>query len=472
MGKTARSRILVFSALCIALLLCGDAGRALDAESIPFPEICPENTRQRGLNEIQELPEKEIPCPVCDFRVKVPLADKLMLTPSSSDGKRKWQMDAAKRDSDFCPYPVEGKVHWQADVALCPSCGYASAADAFADAVSPEAKEWILENLRPNLHESFSRLLGWRRGEMTDDQVAVFFNHQGEIPDPIRLEHWSICLDGMHAPALTRARAQWLTAWAFRRKLLENPKSEIFVRHTVELQNELAVRKHSLTGIHADVDALRSLLRRKRQGQSGLPGAVDMTGRLLLAGLWTKHGFLAEAETILSRLYEECRERFLRPEQDPLWTETSTRASQAHRLNELELMRADAEREVLMHVELVRGEKARLLSAAALIRQAMGEGALDGKPRAALFYSYLIGEFLRRGGNLPLAAEWLKQLASIAGAETKLGVLAAEQLDCIDEEAGGKVNLLSALGQDGELFARLREIMRLPMPANGDDEGF
>lgn len=453
-----RSRSLAFALLlAMAGAILPGVVQSLDAGAFDLEALRPENARQRRLDEIQELPKKTVPCPVCDFGVEVPLADKLMLkTPPPAETA--WRMEAAYRDTDFCPYPAPGKVSWQADVVICPNCGYAAEAKSFGQEVSDEAAEWVLANLQPALREAQAGLLGWRRGEMTDEEVAVFFNSQSEIPDVLRLEHWLTCLDGGHAPPLERAKGCWRSAWAFRRQLAANPRSEIFARHAVELQNELKTANAAGDDLHSEITALRALLRKKRQGQSGLPGAVDMTGRLLLAGLWDRHGFLGEAEKLLQGLYHECRERFLRHEQDPLWGETSQRASKTHRLNELELMRTDAEREVFMRLEMVRGEQSRLTAASELIRKAVRNGELDGKPKEALFYSYLTGEFLRRAGNLPLASEWLKNLVSLAGEETPVGKLATRQLNCVGEEAGDKVNLLSAFGQDGDLFARLRGI--------------
>lgn len=440
-----------------------DAGALpFDLGSFPFEEFGLGSSEQRGLDEISELPQRKDTCPVCGFLVAVPLVDSLMRVPSGTDVKKTWQMDAAYRDTDFCPYPPPNKVFWQANVVLCPNCGYAAETSRFSDAVSPEASEWVLANLQPALRAAQSELLGWRRGEMTEEEVAVFFNHQAEIPDAIRLEHWLTCLDGMHAPRLTRAQGCWESAWGFRRRLVSEPQSEVFVRHGVELRSELSRVKRINGGLRGEIEAVRGVLRRKRQrregGELSLPGGFDMTGRLYLAGLLDRRGFLDEAEKVLQELYTECRERFLRPEQDPLWVETSTRASRTHRLNELELLRSDAEREVLMHLELLRGEQSRLLAASELLRKSILAGDLNNRPGAALLSGYLVGEFLRRTGNLPLAAEWFTNILSFKGIGEGLRGLVGEQLALVEEEAGDSVNLLSALGRDGELFVKLRTI--------------
>lgn len=457
---------LSFFLLC-AIVLIRSGASALDAGafpfdlgSFPFEEFGLGSSEQRGLDEISELPRRQDVCPVCGFLVDVPLVDSLMRVSSGENGSKSWRMDAAFRDSDFCPYPAPNKVFWQADVIICPNCGYAAEAIRFSESVSKEASDWVLANLQPELREAQAELLGWRRGEMTDKEVAVFFNRQSEIPDAIRLEHWLTCLDGMHASRLKRARGCWESAWGFRRRLVDKPKSEIFVRHEIELHTELSRAKRVDGGLRGEVEAVREVLKRKRQKRERgqLPGGFDMTGRLYLAGLLDRRGFLDEAEKVLLELYSECRERFLRPEQDPLWVETSTRASRTHRLNELELMRSDAEKEVFMHLELVRGERSRLQAAAELIRQHIAEGGLNEGPGVALLSGYLVGEFLRRTGNLPLATEWFTSVVNLGGIGEDLRGLIGEQLALIEEEAGGKVNLLSALGRDGGLLARLREI--------------
>lgn len=440
-----------------------DAGAfPFDLGAFPFEEFGFGSSQQRGLNEIGELPHRNEICPVCGFLVEVPLVDSLMRDAADNKATRAWRMDAAYRDSDFCPYPSPGKVFWQADVVICPNCGYAAETTAFPAEVPTQAAEWVRANLQPALREAQAALLGWRRGEMTEDEVAAYFNRQSEIPDAVRLEHWLTCLDGMHAPLLQRARGCWESAWGFRRRLVEEPRSEVFMRYGAQLREGLSRVKRAREGLRGEIDAVREVLRSRRRqrggGESPLPGGFDMTGRLYVSGLLVRRGFLAEAEGILEELHAECMERYLRPEQDPLWPETSARAARTHRLNELELLRADAEREVLMHLELLRGERSRLQAAVELIRGAMMGTEIDGRPKAALLYGYLMGEFLRRTGNLPLAAEWFTNILRLGGIEEPLRKLVAEQLELVAEEAGGDVNLLSALGEDGEVFSRLREI--------------
>ncbi|MCC8165262.1 MAG: hypothetical protein LIQ31_03710 [Planctomycetes bacterium] len=141
-----------------------------------------------------------------------------------------------------------------------------------------------------------------------------------------------------------------------------------------------------------------------------------------------------------------------------MWSQTSTRAGQAHRLNELEAIRRDLEQELFVRLEMVRRGREQLAAAALAVRDAFLEGALDGTPDDALFWTYMRGEILRRQGDLPLANEWFKHLLANARPGSAIAA-AARQLELLNIEAGDRVNLLSALGRDGDLFERLRAIL-------------
>lgn len=455
------------TALVTALLLAFLAiapGRsfAQDAGELPLRpgEIWP-SPRQRGLDEVHELPTFDLECPVCHFTIKAPRVDALMRKVHARNGNGeipKWRMHAAKRDTDLCPYPAPGKVAFQADVAVCPSCGYANAVDHFHDELPDVGAAWVLANLRPSLRSAQKRLLGPRGETMSEEATIEFFNHQNDIPDSLRLEHWRTYLAAVHAPALDRARAAILGAWAARRETSGAPKGDFLARHVTQVNAELAKQKRRIPGLHGEIDTLRAWLRRARLSREGLPDANDMAARLILAGLWDRLGFLDEAEKTLQSLYHDFRERFLHADQDPLWSATSQRASRTHRLEELENLRSDAEAEVFLRMELVRRERELLLAAVACLRECIQSGDFNDNPDEALFNSYLIGDFLRRAGNLPLASEWFKNLISLAPEGSVLARAAAMQLVYVGEEAGDKVNLLSALGQDGELFQLLRQI--------------
>lgn len=450
------------AALCLAIPFLFAATSALSGETVALPprpgEIRPA-PRQRGLDEIHELPTREADCPVCGHKVVIPLADKLMRRPQGFTGELAWEMHAATRDSDYCPYPGEGKLAYQADVAVCPSCGYAREEESFAAPVPPEAAAWVLANLRPALREAQSALVGTRRDEMTEEEIVAWFGDQERIPDTIRTEHWRTYLLAIHAPPTRRARACLLAAWASRRETAAAPRGEFLARRAVRVSADLAAAKRLEPGLSGDIAALKDILRRLRQkNRDKLPGVDHMTGRIMLAGLWDRMGFLSEAEEILQGLYHECRERFLRPEQDPLWSSTMARSSRTDRLEELEAARVDAENEVLMRLEMVRREREQLLAAAGCLREAFREGAFDASPDEARFQAYMIGEILRRAGDLPLASEWFKNLLGVAAADSDIARAAAARLRSVGEEAGDRINLLSALGQDGELFARLRKI--------------
>lgn len=412
---------------------------------------------QRGLDEIHELPTEDRACPVCHYTVKVPLVDALMRRPPNrSRDDLPWQMHFAYRDDDLCPYPGRGKIAWQADIVVCPSCGHTDMNDTFAEPLPDDGAKWVTANLTPTLRDAQRALLGKRAAEMQGEEIVDFFNRQDATPDTLRTEFYRTCLAALHAPPLDQARAAWLAGWAARREVAGPPKGEFLAKHYQAAQAELALPRPRGPGLHGEIDALRSMLR--RGGKQKPPPAQEMVGRLLLAGMWDRLGFLEEAEAILQKLYHEFRERFLRHDQDPLWGATSPRAPQTQRLNELEALRADAEAEIFMRMESVRRERALMQDAAGHLRDAIQTGAFDASPDAALFHAYLLGEFLRRAGDLPLASEWFKNLLLLADAESPVAKAAARQLRYVDEEAGDKVNLLSALGRDGILFEKLREI--------------
>lgn len=460
----------IFFVLAVAAApACGGEASPSPSSSFSFPlrpGEAPPFPGQRGLDEVHELPTTALSCPVCGFSVPVPLVDKLMRKlpgdPEAEPVFPRWRMHAAMRDSDRCPYPGQNKIAYQADVVVCPSCGYAREADIFANPVPPEAAAWTLANLRPAIREAENAVVGARRHDMNEDELVRWFAaDQERIPDTVRTEHWRIYLTAIRAPAAERARANRLAAWASRREAAAPPRGQAMARHAAGLAAELAEAEpgRAEQGLHGDIIALRDMLERmRRRNKEALPGMDDMAGRLMLAGMWDRMGFLDEAEKILVALHAEARERFLRLEQDPLWPATARNGSHTARLNELETIRADAEADILVRLEMVRREREQLLAAAGCLREAFGAGAFDASPDEARFEAYMTGELLRRAGNLPLAAEWFKNLIALSEPGSPLARLAARQLEYVGEEAGDRVNLLSALGQDGELLTRLRRI--------------
>lgn len=452
-----------FSVPFLLLALCLVApglSIAMEAGALPLrPGETRPGPRQRSLSEVEKLPDEVVPCPACGYDTVVPLVDKLMRRRPMDPENLPWQLDtAAGRDADLCPYPGPDKVAFQADVVLCPSCGYANRNDRFAAPLPAEARDWVFGVLRPGLRETETALLGKRGADMSEEEIIAFFNRQEALPDTIRTEHHRTFLMAMHAPALERAEACLQAAWASRREVASIPKGDFLAKRVTGIRATLAATKKSREGVQGELETLRQLLRRQRQGKDGLPGGDNMAGRVVMAGLYARLGFLQEAEETLQALHHELRERFLRPEQDPLWSATPGHASRTNRLKDLEAIRADAENEVFIRAELVRRERDQLLATVECLRDAFRGGELDGKPALALFHAYLMGECLRRAGDLPLASEWFKNLGSLTPADSPLAKAAALQLAYVGEEAGDKVNLLSALGRDGELFARLRRI--------------
>ncbi len=450
--------------LLLAFPSAAPAGEAQDAGALPLrPGERVPPPRQRTLREVETVPEATLACPVCGTRVTVPRADLLMRRPHDlpEDAPApEWRMHWTTRDADLAPYPPPDVLAYDADIVLCPNCGYADRADEFSLPVPPGAAQWIRASLTPELRAAERALVGRRSDVMTDEEVAAFFNRQELLPDTVRTEHYRTYLAAVHAPALRQAEASWRAAWAARRTVAALPESALLAERAVAFREAARKIRRTRAGLPGEIDAIRSHMARLRQGKTGLPDADNMAGRLLLAGDYVRLGFLAEAEAIYETLFAELRERYLRHEQDPLWPATTPKAPVSQRLNELEALRADAEREVFVRAELIRRERALLLAAANHIRDALRAGDLDASPEDALFYAYLTGEFLRRAGDLPLAAEWFKNLLNLAEEGAPLSRAASMQLRYVGEEAGDRVNLLSALGKDGELFAKLRDICR------------
>ncbi len=450
--------------LAALFVLSAPAGEPVEAGALPLrPGERVPPPRQRALRDVESIPGQLLACPVCGREVSVPLADLLVRRPpglAEDEPAPKWRMLWASRDADLAPYPPEGFLAYEADIVLCPNCGYANTVDEFPLPVPPDAARWVRASLTPELRAAERALVGRRSEVMTDEELIVFFNRQELLPDTLRTEHWRTYLAAVRAPALRRAEAAWRAAWAARREAASPPRSALLAERAAAFLESLEKIRRSRPGLPGEIDAVRERLRRLRQGKTGLPDADNMAGRVLLAGQYARLGFLNDAEAIYENLFSELRERFLRHEQDPLWPATTQGAPVGQRLNELEALRSDGEKEIFVKAELVRRERALLREAADRVRDALRAGDLDGRREDALFYAYLVGEFLRRAGDLPLAAEWFENLRNLAEPGSPLSRAAEMQLRYVGEEAGDRVNLLSALGKDAELFAKLREISR------------
>lgn len=415
---------------------------------------------QRGLDQIEAMPTRDLPCPVCSFVVSAPEVDKLLRpAPGAGGTTARWRMHAAARDADLCPHPGPGKVAYQADLVVCPSCGFTEHVDRFANAVPEETRTWVLENLRPNLRELQRTLLGRSAGELDEAQTAEFFNRQDEIPDLLRHEHYRVyALAKPRLPKLAKAEATWLAAFAARRQLCAAPDGEFLARRRRAVDEALAKVKRQSPGLAGEITAVTHLLGKNRSGKDRLEFADRLAARLLLAGLKLRHGEGGAAERDLAALADLCRERFARSEQDPLWPAVAPKAKHSYRQNELETIRRELEREIRGRLELLRSHQEHLRNAVQLLESAISEGECDGKPEEALFYAYLIGEFTRRGGDLPLAAEWFKIVGDLSPPDSPLRQASGLQLAVTREQAGDSVNLLAAVGRDSDLFVKLREI--------------
>lgn len=447
--------------LAICLPLCMGASPAGDAGALPLRpgEVFPQ-PGQRGMDEVAELPMRDIGCPACSFAMEVPDVDKLMRRPPNAEETPPWRLHAASRDADLCPHPGPGKLAYRADLVTCPSCGFSAPLADYYTGMDEEARRWVVDTFRPSMRAVQKRLLGGRAATMTDDEIVNFYNRQSEIPDIVRTEHYRVFSLARKDPALVRAEATWQAAWAIRRELASPPKGDFLSGRVAGVQAALAKVKRESEGQSGEIAALAHLLGRDRKGEERLSVADRLAARMLLAGLKARQGLDGEAREIYLTIQTFCHDRYARPDQDPLWPLTNAKAARPIRVAQLEEFRAETEAEVVARMELLRQQEALLREAADLIRSAIALGELNGDPDGALFHAYLVGEFLRRSGNLPLASEWFKLVLGAAPMQSPLEQAARMQLELVRKQAGDGGNLLSAVGEDGELLDAVRKINR------------
>ena len=422
-------------------------------ETLPPP-------RQRGLNEILDMPTHEIVCPACEYVLVLPDVDKLMRRSPGDGPAPAWRMDETSRDSDLCPHPAPDKLSYQADLVVCPSCGLSAPGKIYAETLEPMARKWVIDTFRNDILNVEKTLLGKRADDMPETEMIDFFNRQQEIPDTVRTEHNRIRVLAKKEPALVRAEATWLAAWAARREVCRTPKGDFLAKRTASVVAAMASVKRQRTGVHGDMEALVHLLGRNRSGKERLGIGDRLAARIMLAGLKARVGCNQEAKRELEDLLRYFRDRFVHPEQDPLWSVTSSKQSRDRRRQEMEEIRSECEAETAVRIGLLQRQEEYLHSAAGLIREAILDGDLDSRPGEVLFYVYLGGDFLRRSGHLPLAAEWFKLILSLAPEGEPVEQAAQLQLAETRRQAGDATNLLSAIGEDAEAFERVREIRR------------
>lgn len=447
-----RSLLLALAAACLAgrcALFAADAGSLPLRPGEAFPQPA-----QRSLDEIESVPERDLACPACSFEVRVPEVATLMR------GGGEWRLHAASRDADLCPHPGPGKIAYRADIVVCPSCGYASPRSDFPRRLTPLTVDWVHAVLRPNIRAAQTALLGQRGGDMSEEEVVAFFNRQSEIPDVVRTEHLRILLLGLPVDNRERAEAAWEAAFAIRRELASPPKGRRLSGRIAAVRAAMERIKPRESGINGEIEILNRLTGTIRSERERLPLAADrIVVGLLLAGRENRLGLSQDAEARLDGLLQQSRERYARPEQDPLWRTIPARLPREERMHELENFRGEIEREVVLRLELIRLERTNLTAAADLVRDALMENEFAGQANQALFHGYLIGEFLRRLDNLPLASEWFRHIRDLAPLDSPLRQAASLQLEMTHQQAGNRVNLLSAVGQDGQYLAKLREIV-------------
>ncbi len=447
--------------LCFIALVFPGLLHAQEAGVFPLQPgaVFPEPS-QRSLQNIEAIPTTTATCPVCGHVVQVPLVDTLMRG-KNGDEPLRWRMHAASRDADMAPLPAKNRVNWQADIIMCPDCGLALPVDKFSQPVPPEIAEWVMETLKPNLRAMQKTVLGKRASSMSENQIIEFFNRQEAIPDIVRTEHYRIYAVAASLPLLEQAEATWLAAWSLRRESASHGKGEFFAKYQNAV--EAMLDKNANASQSARMDALRRLLGKTRAGKDRVPYAEQLAARLLLANEMFHRGLYKDGLALLGEIHKRAQDRFLKPDQDPLWPFTSKNAARSVRLNELETIRTDAENELAVKMDQIRLEQELLGDAADLVREAILAGEITDCEHA-LYYAYLVGEFLRRHEEFPLAAEWFKNLINLAQPDTPVADAARRQLALLQEQAGD-MNLLAALGQNGEMFEKLREICARPEPA-------
>ncbi len=435
-------------------LLCAqEAGIFPLRPGSPHPE-----PRQRSLTQIESIPTRTEICPVCGRTVHVPLLDTLMQSRDTDGQPVKWQMHAASRDADMAPFPGKNKVAFQGDLVVCPDCGLSLPADRFGQPLPDELIAWATATLKPHLRQVQTALLGKRAGEMSEEQIIEFFNRQEEIPDLVRTEHYRIYTIAADRPFLEQAEATWLAAWALRRESAGPMKGKFLAAHQNAVEGMLEKKDNASQA--ARMQALVRLIGKTRSGKDRLQYDDKLAAQILLSGEQFRMGLYREGAKTMETIRNLARDRFLRPEQDPLWPFTSTRAAKSYRLQELETIRSETENELSVKLDQSAQERELLGVAAGLVRQGILADEVTDRDNA-LFYAYLVGEFLRRHGEFPLASEWFENVRNLATAGTPVAEATARQLALLHEQAAD-VNLLAGLGQDGEAFEKLREICARP----------
>ncbi|MCC8190135.1 MAG: DUF2225 domain-containing protein, partial [Planctomycetes bacterium] len=349
-----RVPVLAPAVALLAFFLLPGTPQALDIGALPLRpgEVHPQ-PRQRPLTEIAALPEHEVVCPACATVVSVPEVDKLMRAPADGGERPPWRLHAASRDADLCPYPGSTMLSYQADIIVCPACGFAAGEESYATRPSVEAQAWINATFRDSLRQTQRLLLGERGADLPEEEVIAFFNHQARIPDVVRTEHFRVLSLAKKDPYLLRAEATWRSAWALRREVVAPPRGDFLARQTGSVRERLDKTGRSQDGVAGEAEALRYLLGKTRSGRDRLAPGEQLAARLMLAGLLVRLGENLEAEEELAALQRFCHERFVRPEDDPLWPTTAGR-SRDRRRRELEDIRSETERELDSRFAMVR----------------------------------------------------------------------------------------------------------------------
>ncbi len=460
-GEPSRSGIPGI-AILMCFLVCLCAAAAGGGEMLRFPGLVYPQPRQLGLDDIDALPEHETTCPVCGYAVLVPEIDKLIYgydPGGAGETAPVWQMHAESVDSDLCPHPGKGKVAFQADVVVCPSCGYAAKAKEFGQPLDPELRQWVVETLKPGIQALQIRLLGERGRQMSEEERIAFFNHQNEVPDLIRLEHARSILAAKRAAKLARAETAWRAAWSCRRTLNSLPSGQFLAAKGAGAVPKLEKRLKPQDSVKEKIAALIALQGKTRSGKMRLTPVERIYASLLLAGAYDRRGFHDQALDELTRFLDQSRERYAKPERDPLYAATAGVVAKKDRPRYLENARLEIEQEIASRIAILASEQEYLGEAADFLKEALLDNEITD-PDLALFFGYLISDLQRRRGELALAMEWFKAVAALAAQGSALQQAATDLMETTAVQAGDSVNLLSAIGHDGVYIEKLREICK------------
>jgi len=433
------------TAAIAAVLLLSAAATA--AEPPPPPTLPTDGYRIVSQDEVGELiyvPVRPYPCPLCSFMASVPEPWLLSGEGVAIAGGR-WGLQSSDWDSDTCPHPAGARIKFQADITVCPKCGFAAYTEDFMQPQPPEVKRWVDETVTPSFRIILRRLMGeptepaapsgknvrpvagkGTPERLTDEQLANFFVKPESIPDIVRCELARVYYETHGKDPLQTAKITWTTAWAYRRSM----SGPLDGRHLGTITQKIIQSLNRRTGFLPDfsldpnepvkkwIHTLHEMQERNRSSFERL--ALS----LLMAGGYARLGYGEWAMASLQNVVDGATHQSstfasaVRIDATPEERNAEIRNRQALLIYHAEvgLQQIATERQ-LLHLA-----SERLL--------AIARGGDHDVQRL-----YLIGEFARRAGNYPRAALWLYVADSIAKGSSGapgIEIFAASQLDVLN----------------------------------------